>query len=145
MTGKEYPDIFKNKEELFKKDLKFQRIWSSIAFMNIGIIIIMSIIPGPEDMPEIFGLDKVLHIFAYSFSMFWCNMCYREGKYLILFSTGLILMGVALETVQGLIGYRTMSIYDMVANGIGVFLGVILARTRLSMALSYIEERFIFS
>ncbi|MFC1838295.1 VanZ family protein [Thermodesulfobacteriota bacterium] len=145
MTGKEHPDIFKSEEVLFNKVLRFQRVWCSVAFMNIGLIIILSLIPGPEDIPRIFGLDKVLHIIAYAFSMLWCNMCYRDKKYIILFSVGLILMGIALEIVQGVIGYRMMSIYDMIANSIGVLFGLVLARTRLSLLLSYVEKRFIIS
>ena len=145
MAGNDHPDTCKSETGSFNRDLRFQRIWRSVAFMNIGIIIILSLIPGPEDIPQIFGLDKVLHIFAYAFSMFWCNMCYRDKKYIILFTTGLILMGMALEIVQGVIGYRMMSIYDMIANSIGVFFGLVLARTRLSLLLSYVEKRFIIS
>jgi VanZ family protein len=145
MTGNDCRDICMSEKDSINRDLKFQRVWRSVAFMNIGIIITLSLMPGPEDMPRILGLDKVLHILAYAFSMFWCNMCYRDKKYIILFSVGLIFMGIALEIAQGVIGYRMMSKYDMIANSIGVLFGLVLARTRLSMVLSYFEKNFLIS
>jgi len=137
--------LYKYESELLGKDLRFLKTWRLIAFVNIGIIIYLSLTPTPEDIGQIFGLDKVLHVLAYSFSMFWSNLCYRRKKYIVLFSVGLILMGIILEIAQGMTDYRTMSPYDMIANSVGVFLGLVLARTRLSMMLSYIEKRFIIS
>lgn len=145
MKGKDNPGIIKHETGSLNEDLRFRGIWRIIAFMNIGIIIILSVVPGPEDMGQIIGLDKLMHVFAYTFTMFWCNMCYPEKKYIMLFSAGLILMGIALEIIQGLTEYRMMSSYDMIANSIGVFLGWLLARTRLSMLLSYVEKRFLIS
>ena len=145
MEANDHPDTRISETESFNRDLRYKRVWRSIAFLNIGIIITLSLIPGPEDIPSVSGLDKVMHILAYAFCMFWCNMCYRDRKNTMLFSAGLILMGVALEVVQGMIGYRMMSIYDMIANSVGVFSGLVLARTRLSMSLLYFEKRFLTS
>jgi len=143
MTGSNSSDIFKHEAVLLNMDLRFRVIWRGIAFINIGIIIILSVVPGPEDMGQIIGLDKLMHVFAYAFAMFWCGMCYTEKKHIIMFSAGLILMGGGLEIIQGLTGYRMMSFYDMIANSIGVFLGWVLAGTRLALLLSYVEKRLI--
>ena len=38
-------------------------------------------------------------------------------------------MGIALEFVQGWLGYRSFEVADMVANTIGVLLGLVIAST----------------
>ena len=139
------PEAYTDDPEPLNRGLRFSGVWRFIAFLNIGIIIVLSVIPGPEHIGDIFGLDKILHIFAYGFTMFWCSICYPERKYILVFSSGLILMGIVLEIVQGLTGYRMLSVYDMTANSIGVFSGWVLARTRLSLLPSYIEKLFITS
>lgn len=145
MTGKNTHDIFKHEAASLDMELRFLVIWRIIAFMNIALIIFLSIVPGPKDMGQLIGMDKLLHVLAYAFTMFWCRMCYSEKKHIIMFSIGLILMGGTLEIMQGLTGYRMMSAYDMIANSIGVLLGLVLARTRLSMLLSNVERLFINS
>ena len=53
------------------------------------------------------------------------------------------MMGIVLEFIQGLTGYRSLEYTDMTANTIGVLLGWLLAKTRLSNALSRIENSLI--
>jgi len=56
----------------------------------------------------------------------------------------LILLGVTLELLQGAGGYRSMEVSDASLNALGVFVGGLLARTRLSSALLW-AEHFIYS
>ena len=55
--------------------------------------------------------------------MFWFCQIYIKKKIRIAYAAGFIAMGVALEFVQGRLGYRTYEVFDMYANGLGVLLG----------------------
>jgi glycopeptide antibiotics resistance protein len=49
-------------------------------------------------------------------------------------------MGVAIEYLQRMTGYRTFDVADMIANGIGAALGWGLAQTPLGNALDWVER-----
>lgn len=55
--------------------------------------------------------------------MFWFCQIYIKKKIRIAYAAGFIAMGVALEFIQGRLGYRTYEVFDMYANGLGVLLG----------------------
>jgi glycopeptide antibiotics resistance protein len=67
--------------------------------------------------------DKVGHFLAYGTLMFWFSQLYVERNTRILYAAGFAAMGVALEFVQGELGYRTYEVFDMYANALGVLLG----------------------
>jgi glycopeptide antibiotics resistance protein len=51
-------------------------------------------------------------------------------------------MGVAIEYLQRMTGYRTFDVADMIANGIGASLGWGLAQTPLANALDWVERLY---
>ena len=67
--------------------------------------------------------DKLGHFAAYGLLMFLFCMAYVSRKQRAMYAAGFILMGIALEFLQGMTGYRTFEVLDMVANTIGVALG----------------------
>jgi glycopeptide antibiotics resistance protein len=62
-------------------------------------------------------------LLAYGTLMFWFSQLYVERRARIAYAAGFAAMGVALEFVQGQLGYRTYEVFDMYANGLGVLLG----------------------
>jgi len=52
-----------------------------------------------------------------------------------------VIMGIALEYLQGQTGYRTFSYYDMLADYVGVSFGFIVSRTPLKNSLAYIDKK----
>lgn len=52
--------------------------------------------------------------------MFWFAQLYPARR---LYAAGFIALGVALEFVQGWLGYRAYEHHDMLANTLGVLLG----------------------
>ena len=55
--------------------------------------------------------------------MFWFCVLYRPFRVRAFYATGFIAMGVALEFVQGWLGYRSFEVADMLADTLGVALG----------------------
>jgi len=63
-----------------------------------------------------------------------CREVYRS------IGMALMIMGLILELLQGLTAYRTMEWKDMLANAMGVAMGHLLARTRVSGMLTTLGE-----
>lgn len=125
-----------------ERALRLKNIWRSIAYLIVLVIIMLSLIPDPEDMTPFSASDKLLHTLAYAVSMIWFGLCFKRER---LFSIGaaLVLLGIILEVIQGQTGYRSMSLYDIVANCVGVLIGLMLSFSPLSRLLQYIEQLFL--
>ena len=123
------------------KSLKYIKLWLGLGWLQTAFVIFLSIIPDPPVMEIYYGADKFMHILAYSILMYWFGMCYERGRSYGFVGAGLVIMGIVLELVQGGVGYRHFSYLDMMANCLGVFLGWLLSRTRLSLALVYLEKK----
>jgi VanZ family protein len=105
--------------------LRYSRLWFSMAYALLAIVAIVSLIP----VPDIGTSDKILHLLTYALlsTVFSTLVCRNIS--LLKVVPGLILFGVILEFLQGMTGYRTLDAYDMLANSVGVFLGLIVRLT----------------
>jgi VanZ family protein len=85
-------------------------------------IVWLSVTPSPPQVDVQFG-DKIGHFGAYGLLMFWFTRLYVEQRVRALYAMGFIALGVAIEFVQGGLGYRSFEVMDMAADAIGVLLG----------------------
>lgn len=85
-------------------------------------IIWLSVTPQAIDTGVEQG-DKLGHLLAYGTLMFWFCVLYRPLRVRVFYAAGFIAMGIALEFVQGWLGYRSFEMADMVANTAGVTVG----------------------
>ena len=60
--------------------LRFKNFWRSIAYLIIFIIIVLSLIPVPEDTMPFSASDKLLHTLAYAVSMLWFGLCFKRER-----------------------------------------------------------------
>ena len=67
--------------------------------------------------------DKLEHLGSYGLVMFWFAQLYPERGVRLGYALGLAALGVALEFLQGWLGYRDFEVADMVADAAGVALG----------------------
>jgi VanZ family protein len=121
------------------KELRFIRLWLAIGFLLVGVICFLTLIPSPPDMGDFPESDKIGHFIAYSALMLWFGFIYSRGKQYMRVGLAFIVMGIALELIQGMLGYRNFSTLDMGANACGVMIGWLLARTRLAEVLVRFE------
>jgi VanZ family protein len=114
----------------------------TIGFVLVGVVCFLTLTPSPPDMGDIPESDKIGHFVAYSVIMLWFGFIYLRGKRYMKVGFAFLAMGIVLESIQGMLGYRNFSYLDMVANVCGVIIGWLLARTRLAETLVYVEGKF---
>ena len=107
-----------------------KKTYKYILIFYIITILALSTIPGGS-IPkiDIWSFDKILHIIEYSILAFlMINALKIPSNVSIL---GIIVFGIAYggfnEIWQGLIADRSASIYDAIANGIGMIIGSLIS------------------
>jgi VanZ family protein len=97
--------------------------------------------PHPPEPVSFNGVDKLEHLLAYAGLMLWFCQVYPEYRTRMRLFVALTVMGVGIEFLQGLGGYRYFEYVDMLANTLGVVVGWGLAKTGLGKMLGAIEQR----
>jgi VanZ family protein len=92
----------------------------------VAAIVWLSLTPSPPKV-DIHSGDKLGHLFGYGVLMFWFAQLYARR---LGYAAGFIALGIALEVLQGRLGYRSLEGLDMLANTAGVLLGWGAARLR---------------
>jgi VanZ family protein len=123
-------------------DLQALRWWRLLGLCLICSIVFLSLQANPMELSRVEMGDKWAHLLAYGVLMAWFGLIvHRRWQWLpaVLF----VLLGVGLEFIQGLTGYRYFDMADMLANALGVMLGYWLCATRFRYFLSHLESRFL--
>lgn len=129
----------KSKNPLRK--LQFRKIWVTLGWIQIILIIYLSLVHEPPDiMPTITSGDKIGHFVAYSILMNWFCQIYVTNFMRLALGIIFILMGIVLEVLQGLSGIRMFEFFDMVANTTGVAMGYLAAYLGLNQFLNKLEN-----
>ena len=87
----------------------------------VAAVVWLSLTPSPPKL-DFSQSDKLGHFVAYGALMLWFAQLY-VGSARLLCAAGFVAMGIALEFVQGALGYRSFDVFDMYANSLGVVLG----------------------
>jgi VanZ family protein len=97
-----------------------------------------SLLP-PEDVPPAFGLsDKVIHAIGYAVLGFLAVASRISWPRAWLLVVG---FGVLLEFAQGIAGYRSFEVADMVADAVGASIGVAIAILTFSARSAWSRAR----
>ena len=118
---------------------RFPKLWLAAGWLLIIVIILLSLWPKPPEVPTFEHSDKLAHLIAYSILTLWFTNIYRQRSRHLLLGAAFVGLGICLEVLQGLTDYRMFSYSDILANGSGVLLGIILARTHLSSMLMQLD------
>ena len=105
-------------------------LWPAILWSVV--VLILTLLPG-EKLPDvpIFGIDKIVHFFIFGLLMilsaFGLYKISRQENSIqspvlisLLYS---VLFGIMIEVIQQYVPNRSFSVYDIIANVIGVGLG----------------------
>ena len=113
-------------------------MWLLLGWGMVAAVTVLSLIPLEVDLEE--GRDKLAHFTAYGSLAFWFTVMVRGRGRQLGVALAFAAMGVAIEYLQRMTGYRTFDIGDMVANAIGAALGWGLAQTPLRNLLARLED-----
>jgi len=114
-----------------------RRLWLTLGWIGIAGVVVLSLLPN---LPHsgVSGGDKIGHLLAYFSLMFWFGQLHARR---LGWALGFLALGAGLEVLQGLSGYRDMSLADLLANASGIGLGW-LAALRWPQSLARLEARW---
>lgn len=103
----------------------YSTLWFGLAYATLAIVAILSLIPSPD----IGGSDKLLHFITYFILSAGFSVLVQQHQSMIAIAFGLVIYGILLEFFQGMTGYRYMDGLDMLANSVGVVVGLLVRFT----------------
>jgi VanZ family protein len=114
--------------------------WLALGWLWVATVSYLSLMPHPPEPVSFDGVDKLEHALAYTLLMLWfCQIVVAKRARILLF-IAFVVMGVAIEILQGLSGYRYFEYADMLANTTGVLIGFGLAYTQMGCVLMKLER-----
>ncbi len=117
-----------------------RKLWITLGGIYVALVLYLSLTSNPPDLrvPQAFDIG---HVLAYLWLTLWFTQIYRTNLGRSILAVALCLMGIGVEILQGLGGYRVFEYTDMALNTLGIALGLMLARTRLQNSLLALEGR----
>jgi VanZ family protein len=121
--------------------LRFPWVWWAPGWLLVIGVCVGSLLPS-RMLPDIFDFDdKLRHAGAYLLLMVWFGGIVDRDKHLIL-AAALVLLGIALDTLQLGVPSRTFSLSDVAANLVGIAAGLALLWFRLAGWCQRVERYF---
>ncbi|TCV81292.1 VanZ family protein [Sulfurirhabdus autotrophica] len=121
-------------------DLKYRNFWLFMGFVWIALDIYLSLMHNPPQILDVHMADKIEHFAAYALLMFWFCQIFWEFSRQLKVAIALAALGVSMEIVQGMEGFRVFEYADMLANTIGVLIGWGVGKTVLKHTLCQFER-----
>ena len=109
--------MWKTKILKFLQNLSILLFWPGVALIAWG-----ELTPHPPDLSSILAWDKAQHFIAYFGLAAMATMVLGLNRRLVSATLGVILLGGALEILQGYTG-RDPDIFDFLANSFGALSG----------------------
>ncbi|TDR38210.1 VanZ family protein [Tahibacter aquaticus] len=126
--------------KLSPRPLRYFWLWRAIGRALILLSLAIALVPAPRVIGSVAFGDKIGHALAFALLMLWYAQLYA-GPSRRLCAAGLVLFGASIEVLQTLVPYRSGDLWDLLADALGVALGLLLAHTRLADVLSRIGGR----
>ena len=114
--------------------------WLALGWLWVAIVFYLSLMPNPPQPLWFEGVDKLEHASAYIGLMLWFCQVVVQKQSRVYLMAAFVVMGVCIEMLQGLSGYRYFEYADMLANTTGVLIGFGLAHTRVGRILNKLER-----
>jgi VanZ family protein len=105
--------------------LRFPWVWLTGGWLLVLGVIVGSLVPG-DMLRAITISDKVMHAGTYFLLMVWFAGLYPRQRHFLIAVT-LVGLGIALDVAQGGTATRTFDLFDIVADAVGIAIGLILS------------------
>ena len=117
--------------------MRLRTAWLALGWLWVIVVFWLCLMPHPPQPLKFPQADKLEHMLTYCWLMLWFSQLAFKRLRLALV---LVAMGVLIEVLQGMEGFRDFEVADMVADAVGVSVGWLLARTRLGQVLKVLES-----
>ena len=121
--------------------LRFPRVWAGLGWLLVLGVIAGSLLPG-RALPEVSFNDKLQHAVVYLVLMVWFAGLYARRFYLGIAAV-LCALGIGLDLLQGLTATRSLELYDIAADFVGIAIGFGLAVAFLGGWCQRLEQRLL--
>ncbi|MEO0421358.1 MAG: VanZ family protein [Pseudomonadota bacterium] len=122
------------------RPLRWARAWLTGGIALVLLVVFLSVRPSSEPLSSVEHSDKFAHLLAYGALALWFSGVFRTPGSLLV-AGALIALGIALEGVQALLPTRSVDVGDVLANALGVGLGVAAGAMGLGGWCRWIENR----
>ena len=127
---------------VYLKNFRFPRIWLFIALLQITFIYYLCLKESLDAPPLFLHQDKAFHFSAYFLLAGYLFSILKEELLWKLFLS-LFLMGLSIELLQLTTKTRSYENLDLVANTLGIVMGIFISKfIRLQRLLQKIEITF---
>ena len=107
-------------------NLRHPWLWQVLGWLLVIGAITLSLLPSTQ-LPPINANDKVEHALTYCVLSLWFAGLYPRSSYIVIGGL-LFFMGVGIEWAQGAMALgRQRDYLDVIANSVGIFVGLVLA------------------
>ena len=117
--------------------LRLAPLWWSIGALLIGAVIVLSLVSSGEGV-SLFS-DKLVHFLTYFLLGFWFISLAAKKRLFML--AGVVLLGGALELLQGMTPQRQPEWLDFLANTSGALLALMIVIVLPVNCFAWIEKR----
>lgn len=110
--------------------LRYARRWQATGIAVLVVVFVMALLPGilfPFDLNAGgIGPDKWLHGLTFAFLTVWFSGQYAARSYWRL-ALGMLAFGAFIELCQRALSYRSAETVDLLADGVGIAVGLVIA------------------
>lgn len=111
--------------------LRYARRWQIAGISVLVLVLAAALVPALWFMHDVPGsglvsTDKLLHTLTFMFLTVWFCGQYRRRSYWRV-AVAMLMFGVLIEACQMLLTWRSAEVGDLVADAVGIVLGLLLA------------------
>jgi VanZ family protein len=119
--------------------LRFPWLWMALGWLLVAGVCAGSLLPG-SSMPAFRVGDKLVHAGSYFLLMIWFAGLYERRRHVFI-ALVLVVLGFALDALQGTVSRRTFDLLDVAANAGGIAVGWLVSVSLLEGWCQRIERR----
>ena len=116
--------------------LRWHRTWVALGLLVMAWTLFMALRPDPGFTLQVPDGDKWLHAFVFTCLMGWWGNVYARGRPRAVAAAACLVFGVFIEFAQWLSPPRDADPLDVLADALGIGLGLVLLRTPLARVLA---------
>ena len=118
----------------------YRKLWLLLGWLYVLLLLYGSLIRVPDINTYLDHTDKLIHFLLYFILAGWFIQLYSRHSQRMVILGGAIVLGIVIEFLQGLTGYRSFDLLDALANSIGAISAFLLANTSMALLLKRFDK-----